>query len=161
MKYIAIALAAGALAVPASAVAQSAPPGGPPPGVYAVPSPQTGVAYYCANPQGWHPTVQTCSVAWAAYTPQQPVIQMVPGPLPNPQTGVTYWCGAPQGWYPNVQRCSVAWTPYAQPAYVVAAPVAQSYVLVQPQPAPAVEPASAVYYVGPHRNAPYQSGIFP
>ena len=160
MNRIAIALAAGALAAPAAALAQHTVPSGPPPAVYAVPTPQGGVSYYCANPQGWHPTIQNCSVGWVAYTQQQAVVQLAPGPLATPQTGVTYWCGNPQGWYPNVQRCSVAWTPYAQSTYVVAAPAAQSYVLVQPQPTPPPDPASVVYYVGPH-NAPYQSGIFP
>ena len=158
MNRFAIALAAGALAAPAAVLAQHRVPSGPPPAVYSLPAPQSGVSYYCANPQGWHPTIQNCSVAWVAYTQQQPVVQVVPGPLPTPQTGVAYWCGDPQGWYPNVQRCSVAWAPYA---HVVAAPIAPSYVLVQPQPAPAPDPASVVYYVGPYKNAPYQSGIFP
>jgi len=150
MNRLVIALAAGALAVPAAALAQ-----------YSAPASQSGVSYYCASPQGWHPTVQSCSVAWVAYMQPQPVVQVAPGPVASPQTGVNYWCGNPQGWYPNVQRCSVAWTPYAQTTYVVAAPAPQSYVLVQPQPSPAPDPASAVYYVGPHRNAPYQSGIYP
>jgi hypothetical protein len=158
MNRLAIALAAGALAAPAAALAQQRVP---PPVVYSVPTPQSGLSYYCANPQGWHPTVQSCSVAWVAYVQPQPVVQVAPGPVASPQTGVNYWCGNPQGWYPSVQRCSVAWTPYAQTTYVVAAPAPQAYVLVQPQPAPAPDPASAVYYVGSHRNAPYQSGIFP
>jgi hypothetical protein len=149
MNRFAIALAAGALAAPAAVLAQQ----------YYVPAPQSGVSYYCANPSGWHPTVQRCSVAWAAYTQPAQVVQLAPGPIAAQQPGVTYWCGNPQGWYPNVQRCSLAWTPYAQ--YVVTAAPAPAYVLVQPQLAPASDPASAVYYVGPHRNAPYQSGIFP
>jgi hypothetical protein len=161
MNRFAMAFAAGALAAPAAALAQQPVPSAPPPGVYSVPAPQTGVSYYCSNPQGWHPAVQNCSVAWVAYTQPQPVVQVAPGPISIPQTGVNYWCGSPQGWYPNVQRCSVAWTPYAQSAYVAAVPAAPAYVLVQPPPPPAPDAASVVYYVGPYKNAPYQSGIFP
>jgi len=161
MNRFAVVFAAGALAAPAAALAQHPVPSAPPPGVYSVPAPQTGVSHYCSNPQGWHPTVQNCSVAWIAYTQPQPVVQVAPGPIATQQTGVNYWCGRPQGWYPNVERCSVAWTPYAQTAYVAAVPAAPAYILVQPPPPPAAEPASAVYYVGPYRNAPYQSGIFP
>jgi hypothetical protein len=149
-KHIAVALAAGALALPAAALAQQVlVPVNPPAAViYPAPAAQTGVSYYCANPQGWHPTVTACSAPWAAYA-QQPVVQVVPGATPSPHAGVSYWCAAPEGWYPTVQRCSLAWTPYTQPPPLIVGA------------APPVDTASTVYYVGPHRNAPYQSGIFP
>ena len=161
-RRIAIALAAGALAVPAAALAQVmvVPAGPPAPVIYAAPTPQTGVSYYCANPQGWYPSVQSCSAQWVAYAQPQPVIQVAPGSMPPAQTGVTWWCDRPQGWYPTLQSCAGTWTAYSghtQPTYVVAG--TPSYVVVPPRPAP--DPASAVYYVGPYRNAPYQSGIMP
>jgi hypothetical protein len=115
MKRIAVALAAGALALPAAVLAQVVVvPSSPP--AYAVPAPQAGFSYYCANPQGWYPNVQTCSVNWVAYT---------------------------------------------QPAQTTAYVVTTAPAIVTVPPAPASDSASAVYYVGPHRNAPYQSGIFP
>jgi hypothetical protein len=97
-----------------------------------------------------------------AYSQPQAVVTVAPGVAPTAQAGVTYWCGNPQGWYPSVQRCTVAWVPYTQTAAVVmAAPpaTAPAYVVIAPQAAS--DPASAVYYVGPYRNAPYQSGILP
>jgi hypothetical protein len=161
MKRTALALATAALVAPAVVLAQQIViPAGPPPAaplVYPVPAPQAGISYYCANPQGWYPTVQACSAAWVAYAQPQPLVALPPVATPPAQAGVRYWCDRPQGWHPNVERCAVAWTPYVQPAQVVASPPA--YVVVA-QP-PAVDPASAVYYVGPHRNAPYQSGIHP
>lgn len=154
-RTIAIALAAGALAAPAAALAQQVV-------LYPAPAPQAGVSYYCSNPQGWYPAVGACSATWMAYSQPQTVVTVVPGGAPPAQAGVTYWCGSPQGWYPSVQRCTVAWVPYTQTATVVmAAPpaTAPAYVVIAPQAA--VDPASAVYYVGPYRNAPYQSGILP
>jgi hypothetical protein len=155
---IAIALATGVLVAPIAALAQVmvVPP---PPVVYPAPAPQAGVSYYCANPQGWYPSVQSCSAQWVAYSQPQPLIQAAPGTVPPAQTGVTWWCDRPQGWYPSVNSCSGTWIAYAQPTYVVAGAPSPSYVVVPPQPAP--DPASAVYYRGPYRNAPYQSGIFP
>ena len=160
MKRFAVALTAGALALPAVALAQvMVVPASPP--VYAAPAPQAGVSYYCANPQGWYPAVQTCSANWVGYGQPQPLVQIAPNALPPAQAGVTYWCERPQGWYPTVSRCSTNWVAYTQPVqtttYVVT--TAPAYVAVPPPPA--TDPASAVYYVGPHRNAPYQSGIYP
>jgi hypothetical protein len=161
-RRIAVALAAGALAAPVAALAQVmvVPAGPPAPVIYSAPAPQAGVSYYCSNPQGWHPAVQTCSAQWVAYAQPQPVVQVAPGAIPPAQTGVTWWCDRPQGWYPSVQRCSGTWAAYTQPAYVVAGTSTPSYVVPPPAP-PATDPASAVYYRGPYRNAPYQSGIFP
>jgi hypothetical protein len=162
-RRIAIALAAGALAAPIAALAQVVvvPPGPPAPLVYSAPAPQAGVSYYCSNPSGWYPSVQTCSAQWVAYTQPQPVIQVAPAAIPPAQPGVTWWCDRPQGWYPSIQRCSGTWVAYQQPTYVIAGTSTPSYVVVSPPASPASDPASAVYYRGPYRNAPYQSGIFP
>ena len=111
------------------------------------------------------------AVAFAQQVVPSAPAAVVTYPVPAPQAGVSYWCGNPQGWYPNVQVCSVGWTAATQPPVVTAAP---GNTVVVPSPAPAYvvvtrpyvhpmyeSPASAVYYVGPYRNAPYQSGIAP
>ena len=96
-----------------------------------------------------------------------------------PQAGVSYWCSNPQGWYPSVRTCSTQWVGYKavqlQPWVYTQAPTT-AYVVPAPAPAPSViiverpayqrytaydSLASAVYYVGPSYNAPYQSGIAP
>src|SRR5262245_2377675 len=59
-----------------------APP--PPPASYAVPAPQTGIAYYCSAPAGWYPAIQSCSTSWMAYAQQPAVTYVVPAPAPAP-----------------------------------------------------------------------------
>jgi hypothetical protein len=102
-----------------------------------------------------------------------------PGPQPGvPQAGVSYWCSNPQGWYPSVRTCSMQWVGYktVQPQARIYSQTPTAAYVVTPVPAPSViiverpayqrntaydSVASAVYYVGPSYNAPYQSGIAP
>ena len=65
------------------------------------------------------------------------------------------WVAAAQP--PSTAPTTAYVVPSPAPAVVVIErPARQSYSLNEYD-----GPASAVYYVGPYRNAPYQSGIFP
>jgi hypothetical protein len=58
----------------------------------------SGAWYYCANPAGYYPTVQTCTMPW----------QTVPASAPTPNQ-LWYYCANPAGYYPHVQSCSAQW----------------------------------------------------
>ena len=165
-RRIAIALAAGALAVPAATLAQQVlVPVAPPVAVaYPAPPPQTGVSYYCSNPQGWYPTIQGCSAGWVAYSQPQQVVQVAPGVHPaRAERGHLLVRESPRLVPEHAALLHCVGALHSDDVRRGGHTVVRDAVLRGGLTADvaASDPASSVYYVGPYRNAPYQSGIMP
>ncbi len=66
--------------------------------------------YYCANPDGYYPYVQGCSVAWKK-VPAAPAGSQTAGDTPPPPPEPKYWyhCTNPKGYYPYVAECNGTW----------------------------------------------------